>query len=223
MTHEETRGLLDDYVDGLLPEETRAAVEAHLAGCEGCREAVRGLRSLLDGLASLPESVAPERDLWPEVAGLLDAGKVVAVDFGGAGRRAARFRWAKLAAAAVVLMGLSSALTAFWMGRQAEAPVALAPAPPVAAVPAELRAFEVTYSTTIEELSLALHERREALSPETVRVIERNLAIIDEAIRTSRAALAADPGNRELLRTVTAMYAEKVALLQRAADLPNGS
>ena len=54
-------------------------------------------------------------------------------------------------------------------------------------------------------------------------MIERNLMIIDEAIGSSRAALLADPGNQDLMRKVSSMYAKKVALLQQAAELPSGS
>ena len=80
-----------------------------------------------------------------------------------------------------------------------------------------------TYNVTIQALHRTLRERRPDLSKETLREVERNLAIIDAAISASQAALATDPEDGDLIRTVSAMYEVKIALLQDANDLPNGS
>ena len=94
---------------------------------------------------------------------------------------------------------------------------------------APLRALAVpvnvagTYSGTIDALRRTLTARRADLSPETVLEIERNLAVIDTAIAAAQAALAEDPGDHELIRAVSSMYEEKIALLQDANDLPEGS
>src|SRR5207249_9736386 len=55
---------LNEYADGPLAARDRASVEAHLAGCAGCRAAVAELRSLSAAAASLPRSIEPGRDLW---------------------------------------------------------------------------------------------------------------------------------------------------------------
>ncbi|HYM15235.1 MAG TPA: zf-HC2 domain-containing protein [Dehalococcoidia bacterium] len=44
MTCTETRDLLSDYIDDDLAAGARSHVEAHLAGCEGCRSRQRALR-----------------------------------------------------------------------------------------------------------------------------------------------------------------------------------
>ena len=225
MTHRETENRLNDYVDGLLPEEEGREVERHLNACETCREEAAFLRSLLTAAAALPGSIRPKRDLWTDIAAGIDGRNIVSVEFGG---RSAWFRRGMLAAAAVVLIALSSALTAFWLRARSDSPVATAPdghsgGNVIPAVRAELEPFETTYSRAIEELTTTLRERRHTLAPETVEVIEKNLGIIDEAIRTSREALATDPDNQELLRSVSAMYEVKVNLLHRAAELPAGS
>ena len=59
---------LNEYVDGTLATRDRASVEAHLAGCAGCRAAVAELRSLSAAAASLPRSIEPSRDLWGDIA-----------------------------------------------------------------------------------------------------------------------------------------------------------
>lgn len=62
----ETR--LDDYVDGHLSENENRCIEEHLAHCSTCRDQVERLRSLLDLVAALPESLDPRGDLWPGIA-----------------------------------------------------------------------------------------------------------------------------------------------------------
>ena len=57
--------LVSGYVDEQLSDEEAQTVEAHLAGCERCRDLVEGYRSM-DGLAE--EEAAPEvrREEWDE-------------------------------------------------------------------------------------------------------------------------------------------------------------
>src|SRR5439155_1687800 len=58
---------LNEYADGMLAARARATVEAHLAGCAGCRTAVAELRALVAGAAALPKAVEPSRDLWATI------------------------------------------------------------------------------------------------------------------------------------------------------------
>ena len=84
------------------------------------------------------------------------------------------------------------------------------------------QASEQTYSTAISQLTETLQQRRDALAPETVAAIEANLKVIDDAIQSSRMALAADPHNQASVHTILAMYKRKVDLLQQVVDLPHG-
>ncbi len=222
MSHQEIKTRLDDYVDGLLLGEEQDEVEQHLAGCEDCREAVRFLRSLLVDAAALPRSIAPARDLWPDIADKIGEKRVVSPDFERSNRRSPWFGRGLLAAAAVVLIALSSAITTLLVRERSLVTGQDSDRLRVPAVLAEVQAFETEYSRAVEELSAVLHERREQLSPETVSVIEENLRIIDEAIRASRAALKADPGNQRSVHTILAMYKKKINLLERAVRLPAG-
>ena len=223
MNHEEIKDRLNDYGDGLLPEDERRTVERHLEGCEECREEVRSLRSLLSDLAALP-IVAPERDLWPDILERIGEKRVVSADFGRPEGRSVWLKRGMLAAAAVVLMVFSSVITALLVRHRPEVSVAIAPEHyayehRVAGALSEFRDLAVPYSLVIEELSALLRARKSMLAPETVAVLEANLRIIDEAIEQSRVALAADPGNQKLIYTVSTMYEEKVALLQQATHL----
>jgi hypothetical protein len=52
--------LLAEYVDGALADRERADVEAHLTGCDRCREEISLARASRTRLRSLPELEAPE-------------------------------------------------------------------------------------------------------------------------------------------------------------------
>jgi hypothetical protein len=52
--------MLAEYVDGALSPDARAEVEAHLAGCDRCREEVALAEEARSALAGLPEVPAPE-------------------------------------------------------------------------------------------------------------------------------------------------------------------
>jgi hypothetical protein len=77
-----------------------------------------------------------------------------------------------------------------------------------------------TYDREIQALSRILSERRTQLNPATVDVLEKNLHIIDRAIRESRAALARDPASDFLNQQLNKALEKKVELLRTAALLP---
>jgi len=250
----ETEARLNDYADGLLADREREEVDRHLAGCPECRDQVRRLQDLLARSATLPASLAPPRDLWPDIAERIRRGGVVLRPRGAVelrspgavehrltsapglehdGERAlrpsgigGRSLWSvryPLAAAAVVLIVVSSTITALVVGGSRRPPVATRPLPvaatPSAGVLAELGELEAAYREAAAELSATLRESRTSLPTETVAVLERNLRVIDEAIRESGAALAEDPGNPALARMLLATYRQKLDLLQRATRL----
>src|SRR5438876_2248437 len=187
---------LNEYVDGTLAARARATVEAHLAGCAGCREAVAELRRLVGEAQGLPRSIEPERNLWTAI----DARIVQRATYNV--RRA--FWRGVLAAAAVLVIALGlyrllPPVTALyrpagrgWVGVQAD------------------------FERATDELSGILAVERGRLRPETVALLERNLAVIDAAIAESRAALARDPANADLRRLFAAASRHKVELLEWA-------
>lgn len=46
--------LLTDYLEGALPPDEAAAVDAHLAGCDACRTYLQQLRATIEALGSVP-------------------------------------------------------------------------------------------------------------------------------------------------------------------------
>jgi xanthine dehydrogenase molybdopterin-binding subunit B len=87
--------------------------------------------------------------------------------------------------------------------------------PAVHDVAAEWVAGEAAYVGAVRELEKALAGAMAELAPETAALIEDNLRVIDEAIRESRAVLAADPGNRDVLPFLASMYEKKLDVLQQ--------
>jgi len=83
MKCERVRIILDDFVDGLLPEAEAREIETHLAECENCRDEFQSLQALLEKASHLPKVIEPPRDLWPDIEAKLGAqnnSKIVSKD-----------------------------------------------------------------------------------------------------------------------------------------------
>lgn len=73
------------------------------------------------------------------------------------------------------------------------------------------------YDQAIADLEAVLREGRTVLDTGTVRIIEENLRVIDEAIAEARAAIEADPSNVNLGVRVQTHMQRKLVLLRQAA------
>ncbi len=220
MEHEATYDRLNDYADGALAADEAREVESHLEACAVCRAELEAIRTLLSAAARLPRSIEPPRDLWPEIDRLLEAER-------GDARTPTKLRgrtlWSArypLAAAAVLLIAASSLITALLVGggRSETEPGPFASRAEVSLVD-EWRAAEAEYLRATLELAESLEALKDELSPETVESIERNLQIIDNAIRETRAAFTLDPNNRELMATLSANYEKKLQVLRQVSRL----
>lgn len=209
MRHEEFNRKLDDYLDGTLGEGERQEVEEHLEECQVCRAELEKVRDLVAAAGDLPRVVEPPRDLWPHIDREID----------GLPLRH-RTLWSArylLAAAAIALVLISSAITAALLGGGSGP--ASGPAFESTALLVEWGAAEAEYGRAIDLLAADLESRREELDPETLEIVERNLRIIDTAIAEAREALLADPANRELLNTLASIYQTKLRVLRQASSM----
>jgi len=163
---------------------------------------------------SLPASVVPLADLWPAIE------RRLATRSAG---RGPRLDWRMLAVAAALALAFVVAGLAL---RPGPAPVggppiearAPADAPALAAGtanPPRFGAAEEALIRTKQQLRLVLAERRPDMSPRTAAVVDRNLAVIEEAIDEIRGALENDPTNPQLNRMLLAAHQRELALLQR--------
>jgi hypothetical protein len=91
-------------------------------------------------------------------------------------------------------------------------------APGTTGVPVSFEA-DPAYSDALTDLERAFEASRDRLDPATVATVERNLAIIDEAIRQTVEALKADPGSTFLYDHLERSRRQKLDVL-RQATLP---
>lgn len=213
---QQIEALLDELVDGQLTEEQHDTVRQHLARCEGCGGRLATVEALLAQADALPRAIEPPADLWAEIGPRLTA-------------RSARQRrnpWAfgwRQAVAAVFFMSLGALLSQVagpgWPGALSISTIRGATGPFVEAVErrADFALAEADYLRAKESLWSAVYSNREAVAPETREVVERNLLIIDRAIRELQLALQTDPGNRRLENLLLAQHRTEIDLLLRLA------
>ncbi len=93
--------------------------------------------------------------------------------------------------------------------------------PAVTTQPSTARVANWTGSTdvAIAELQAALTLNEKRLDSTTVRIVRKNLAIIDRAIADARIALRNDPGNAYLNLHLADTMRRKVELLRRVNDM----
>lgn len=229
--HNEMVERLSEYLDGTLDVRSRGELEAHLSECGSCREVLEELRSVVAGAAALGP-VVPGRDLWPGIAAAIGA-PVRARALRGTGdvielptarpvdrvRRGLFLSLPQLAAAGIALALATAALT--WT---------LSPAPVATADPELPQSAAVSMASDdsgappelaaeLSTLEGALDEVRARLDPNTVRILEKNLGVIERAIAESLLALEQDPANEFVRAHLERTYRAKVDYLREAARL----
>ncbi len=117
MTHDDARDLLPLQALGVLDGAERQALEAHLADCASCRDALADEVRVVEALAEVPEQVTPRPELRARVLEVTKArGQVVDFKAPPAGRAGAApapstvLPWLAAAAAAAVAVATSVGL-----------------------------------------------------------------------------------------------------------------
>lgn len=218
---------LSSYLDGDLSERERTACDAHLAECRDCARTLDDLRALT-AQASLLTPIPPERDLWPGIEARLEprsdgvpAPPEATAPGGVLSIRPTR-RWAfsapQLVAAAIALVVLAGG-SVWLIAPSAPDDVADTPTAAAAAAGSDRTVFLATYEPAISELEQEFRVQRDQLDPETRRVVEENMAIIERAIAEAEQALAEDPSNSFLNTHLAGVMRRKVDLLRRATTI----
>lgn len=212
-------GTLNDFVDGLLSAAEEERVGAHIAECVACRREVEGLQEIRSQLARIPADAQPARDLWPQVAWRIGGGAEEGRNPAAAVRKSRpQVRAWQLVAASVAVALFSGGSVWLLMTDRSSQPDPVAEVQrPAVAVPAGLEEAFGEYEKTVSSLETILEEGKDVLDPETVQLLEENLAIIDNAIDESREALSQDPGSGVLRRLLTENLLRKAALLRHVA------
>lgn len=218
--------ILDDYVDGALSGEALEAPENHLVQCAACAALVESTRELCLAAKHLSREVAPEVDLWPEIASRLyprdnvkpfETQRKHPQTWTSLSRSAL---WQPLAAGLFMLLGAYFGV--LYLDSANQTPV-VGPGATVTAQEGGLLQAENAYRDARHELMQALDQRKDAFSPETLLTVEENLAVIDDAVKTVRAAVDADPQNQGLIELLLATRQKEVEFLQGMIHLPDQS
>lgn len=234
---------LADFLDGGLDERTYAACEQHRAGCATCHALVSDLDAIVSTAQSLPLPM-PSHDLWSGIEARLET-PVLPLDAARDRRAPVvppTMVWRRLAVAAVALVTVSAGVTWTLARREptvaviaqrapsdntpagatitdadvaANAPAATTSAALASSTSGPTFAIDTLYGREIAMLRTAADASLGLLDSTTVDVVQRNLDIIDNAIRESREALAADPNSGFLLEQLDRAYERKVDLLRR--------
>ena len=178
------------------------------------------LRDLMNEVAALPTSIEPPAGSWAKIRAEIEATPI----------RTQRVAfWQRppfLAAAALLLIAGSSAITAIAVGRRGEAARTVAERSAAnASEPASLAQFtlvESDYLRAVNDLSATLESEQGSLSPETIATLRESIKVIDAAILEARNALAADPANKALIQILANSYEQKVDLLKRTTEMARG-
>jgi hypothetical protein len=163
----------------------------------------------------LATEIAPERDLWPGIEAAITS---------AAPASSGSMPWYAQAAAVLLLVGGSSALTWFVTNDDADVVNGAALVSNVE-LDAEFASFgedfalAPSYSDAHTNLEADLDIELDRLPPEARISVEENLAIIRAAIREINAELAKDPDNRLLQDLLLETYREELTVMRDVGEL----
>jgi hypothetical protein len=219
---------LQEYVDEQLPAGERQRLEEHLHECEACRHAVEETERLAEMAGSLPREIQPSRDLWHGVESRLQPAAVESPvqPRAGAAGPVSGSRGFGLAVAAVLAISVGIVI----YGLVSSRPVGPSTAGPStaeigsfggAALIAPYGEVDSQLTEVADGLEDGFRARQATVSPRVRTAIERNLAIVDEAIRLSREAVEADPTDFQAAAMLRDMHRKRIDLLEKANQVPH--
>ena len=222
---------IHDYVDDALDARERSEIEQHLAACAVCRQLIDDLREIRRVAASLEPRDPPVR-AWTrlERAIMLEQASHTASRRGAPQKRGtAPVLW--LAAAAAIILATIVGLRMKPGTPQPAVPrtAVNTPATTTAAsaddaaqsVETELRQAEDHYEKAIKGLEQIAAAEQGVFDPRTAATLQKNLAVIDQAIGESRAALRSEPSSEPAQQSLLENFKAKMGLLQDTVALIN--
>ena len=219
---------LNDYTDRALAGAARADVERHLDGCDACRGLVEDLTALRRAAGALPP-IDPPPAAWSRIEHAIrnDAPAsepAVRRDVWAPSR--AQLGWLGIAATVIL-----ATVIGVWMGpfgsgtstapTDAATMAADVSANPVETVESEMRLAEEHYTKAITGLEQIASEGEGALDSDTAATLQKSLAVVDQAIDESRAAVRTEPTNESAQMSLMENFSTKITLLQDTVALIN--
>jgi anti-sigma factor ChrR (cupin superfamily) len=230
---------LNDFIDGSVGAAERVEIEQHLAGCASCRQTVDDLREILRAIGEaepldapvrawsrLERAIRMERDdvATPGARGI--ASRESQADRGNRPRGSlqALSPWVPwLAAAAALVLAVAIGMR-YVPARHVDVAETGAPATggeAALSVETELRQAEAHYENAIKGLEAIANSEQSELDPRTAATLQKNLAVIDQAISESRAAVRAQPASEPAQQSLIDGFKTKIGLLQDTVALIN--
>ena len=221
---------ITDYIDGTLDVRERAEIDRHLESCAACRRLVEDFREIKGVVASLDLREPPVRS-WTRLERAIKL-----EERPGVARRSPAWlqprHLAWLGAAAALVLSTVVGLRFMSNGAHRAAPAANTAAQSAAAdaasanasaqsVEAELRQAEDHYEKAIKGLEQIANAEQDVFDPKTAATLQKNLAVIDQAISESRAALRAEPASEPAQESLLESFKAKMGLLQDTVALIN--
>jgi hypothetical protein len=228
--------VLNEYADGSLDPLERPVIEQHVTGCSSCRQLVEDLRDIMRATGDLELREPPVR-AWPrlERAIKLEPGfgsgargfePSVGGTAGAARLTGSRYTW--LAAAAALVLATVVGMRYVPARHQDAAPsgiqgatASITAGEAAQSIETELRQAEVHYEKAIKGLEVIANSEQSELDPRTAATLQKNLAVIDQAISESRAAVRSQPGSEPARQSLIEGFKTKIGLLQDTVALIN--
>ncbi|MCX6543090.1 MAG: zf-HC2 domain-containing protein [Acidobacteria bacterium] len=216
--------LIDDLVDDRLDLAVRQQLESHLAECESCRRTADDLREIRRSAGDLPAR-RPRPEVWARIA------QQLAVEAPARPRAFWTATRVALAMAAVMVLSVVTSVVVLRGPRPSpqqtpsteSAATAVHPSAPdtVKDVDEHLRIADANYQQAITGLEKIVATEHAALDPAVAATLQKNLGIIDQAIRESRAAITSQPTSQLAQTSLFDALRQKVALLEDTVALIN--
>jgi hypothetical protein len=183
-----------------------------------------GRDPLDQALGSLPEDVAPERDLWPQIRAEIEKTPIVAAP----PARRMQENWFRLAAAVLLVLGTS--FVTYYITRQSLQPQVAqtapqsVPAPQLSGQPAGFtfgnERLGAGYVNARAELDKRFQQRLASLPPAARAKVQGNLADLRRAAAEISATLAENPSDPLLQDLLMSTYQSELQLLADVSELP---
>jgi anti-sigma factor RsiW len=202
--------LLNEFVDRMLGPDEHAAVERHLERCRSCREVVADLVELKTAARALG-AAEPAPRVWRRIQDAVESDR----------HPPATSWWLWLATAAALAIVVVAGERFSHRDGQSTADIAARGTVTAEAVEIELRQAEAHYEHAIKGLQQIASTGQGTLDPATAATLQKNLAVIDQAISESRAAVRAQPSSEPAQASLFEGLKVKIAFLQDTVALIN--
>ena len=230
MTCHDFEQAIHALADGTLDEAGRRRLDTHLETCAACRAFSADVRAIRREARGLEPPALPE-GVWPRLADRIRE-QGPASTSAGRGGRPMPARWLAVAATLVVAIGAGVLFFRLNPAPVAPAPVPAGPAAPASAgnatpddlvqgVETELQAAQRHYENALANLEQMAQGGSPGVDGQVAQTLRSNVALVDQAIQDSRAALRTDPQSEPARESLFEALRRKVALLQDTIALVN--